>query len=326
LHSDQYKRCFDFKTDFSTRRFLMPGIELRAYQPNDLPRVLTFIGKCLRDSNFCNWHPGDIAHWMSNEQRGKDLDNYYWLYEENNEILALAELPPVVRAGYTLIVYPEYRGGEFETSLLKHCEAEMWWRMQEEGSKETSVSVSVAECDKNRIACLKALGYQIAKRESEMRRRSLLEPIASVVLPEGFSIRSSASEHEATLLAEVHSSAFDSSWTAEKYLEVMRSPSFIKEHELVIVAPDGRFAAFLIYWLDPVSKSGLFEPVGCHKEFRRRGLTKALMIEGMRRMVAAGMETALVGNKIDNEAASRLYESLGLQKFSESLEYTKLMV
>jgi mycothiol synthase len=300
-------------------------MKLRPYQPSDLPRVLTFVGECLRGSGFCNWHPGDIAHWMSSEQRGKELDNYYWLYEENNEILALAELPPVVRAGYTLIVHPEHRGGEFETSLLKYCEREMWRRMQE-GSKETSVSVSVGECDKNRIACLKALGYQIAKRESEMRRRSLLEPIASVVLPEGFRIRSVAGEHEAALLVDVHSSAFDSNWTAEKYLEVMRSPSFNVEHELVVVAPDGRFAAFLIYWLDPMSKSGLFEPVGCHKEFRQRGLTKALMLEGMQRMINTGMETALVGNNVGNEAASRFYEALGLQKFSESLEYTKLMV
>lgn len=300
-------------------------MKLRPYQPSDLPRVLTFVGECLRDSKFCNWHPGDIAHWMSNEQRGKDLDKYYWLYEENNEILALAELPPVVRAGYTLIVHPEHRGGDLEGALLQHCETEMWRRMQE-GSKETSVSVSVAECDKNRIACLTALEYRVTKKESEMRRRSLTESLPTSVLPDGFVIRSVAGEHEAAPLAEVHNSAFTPKWTVESYLEVMQAPSFKVQNELVVVAPDGRFAAFLVYWLDPVSKSGLFEPVGCHKEFRRRGLTKALMMEGMQRMINAGMETALVGNNIGNEAASRLYDSLGLKKFCESLEYSKDML
>jgi mycothiol synthase len=304
----------------------MPDIKLRPYQSNDLTRVLTFVGECLRDSNFCNWHPGDIAHWMSNEKRGKDLDKYYWLYEEKNELLAFVELPPVKWASYTLIVHPERRGGEFEKSLLQHCETAMWQRMQTEGSKETSLSIGVAECDKHRLNCLTALGYQAVKRESAMRRRSLAEPIPAAILPEGFSIRSVAGEHEAALLAEVHNSAFTSKWTAEKYLEVMRSASFKVEHELVVIAPDGRFAAFLIYWLDPVSQSGLFEPVGCHKEFRRQGLTKALMLEGMKRMIEADMETALVGNKIDNEAASRLYDSIGLKKFSESLEYSKDML
>lgn len=300
-------------------------MNLRPYQPNDLPKVLTFLGECLRDSNFCNFHPGDIAHWISNSYRGKDLDRYFWLYEEENKILALAELPPVEWASYTLIVHSKHHGGEVETSLLQHCETTMWQRMQAEGSKETSLSVSVAECDLEHVNCLVSLGYQVAKRESEMRRRSLAEPLPTSVLPEGFSIRSVAGEHEAALLAEVHNSAFTPKWTAEKYLEVMQAPSFNIENELVVVAPDGKFAAFLIYWLDPVSKSGLFEPVGCHKDFRRRGLTKALMLEGMKRMIDAGMETALVGNKTDNEAASSLYESLGLEKFTESLEYTKMM-
>jgi mycothiol synthase len=321
LHSNQYKRYFDIHKEVS-----MPDIKLRPYQPNDLTRVLTFVGECLRTSNFCNWHPGDIAHWMSNAQRGKDLDEYYGLYEENNEILAFVELPPVKWASYTLIVHPQHRGGEFEKSLLQHCETTMWQRMQTEGSKETSLSIGVAECDKHRVNCLTALGYQLSKRESAMRRRSLAEFIPTSVLLDGFSIRGVAGEHEAALLAEVHSSAFDSNWIAEKYLEVLCSPSFNIEHELVVVAPDGRFAAFLVYWLDPISKSGLFEPVGCHKEFRRRGLTKALMLEGMKRMIDAGMETALVGNKIDNEAASRLYDSIGLKKFSESLEYSKDML
>lgn len=298
-------------------------MKLRPYQPQDLARVLTFIGESLRASNFCNWHPGDIAHWMSNEKRGKDLEKYYWLYEEDNTILAFAELLPVKSPGYTLIVHPQYRGGDLELALLRHCETTMWQRMQDEGSKETSISISVAECDKTRIQCLTTLGYQLSKRESEMRRRSLLEPAPSVVLPEGFSIRSSAGEHEAVLLAEVHSSAFNSNWTVESYLELMRSPSYKIENELVVASPDGRFAAFLVYWLDPVSKSGLFEPVGCHKDFRQRGLTKALMLEGMKRMIKAGMETALVGNKIGNEAASRLYDSLKLKKFCESLEYSK---
>jgi mycothiol synthase len=305
--------------------FLRMMSQLRPYQPSDLTQVLTFIGECLRDSNFCTWHPGDIAHWMSNSYRGKDLDKHFWLYEKDSVILACAELPPVEWTAYTLIVHPNYRGGEFETSLLHYCEVTMWQRMREENSQRETILVSVAECDEDRIACLTSLGYQISKRESEMRRRTLTEPIPASVLPKGFTIRNVESEHEAFLLAEVHSSSFDSNWTAEKYLEVMRSPSFNLNQELVVVAPDGRFAAFLIYWLDPVSKSGLFEPVGCHKEFRRRGLTKALMIEGMRRMVDAGMETALVGNKVGNEAASSLYNSLGLKTFCEGLEYSKSM-
>ena len=65
-------------------------------------------------------------------------------------------------------------------------------------------------------------------------------------------------------------SAFNSHWTVEDYRRVMRTPGFDQARELVVVAPDGQLAAFLVYWPDRVSKSGLFEPVGCAKEFQRR--------------------------------------------------------
>jgi hypothetical protein len=44
--------------------------ELRPYIPDDLPKVLTFLGECLRDRAFKEHHPGDIVHWMSNGYRG----------------------------------------------------------------------------------------------------------------------------------------------------------------------------------------------------------------------------------------------------------------
>ncbi len=91
----------------------------------------------------------------------------------------------------------------------------------------------------------------------------------------------------------------------------MRTPGFDAGRELVVVAPEGRFAAFLVYWLDPVSKTGLFEPVGCHEDFRCLGLSKALMVEAMKRMMDAGMERAVVGYSSGNVAARKLYASVG---------------
>jgi mycothiol synthase len=298
---------------------------LRPYQPNDLLRVLIFVGACLRDSNFCNFHPGDIVHWMSNAQRGRDLDKYYWLYEENGQLLAFAELPPSKWASYVLIVHPQHRGGELEMRLLKECETTMWQRMQAEASDKTSLSVSVAAPDTQRINCLKSLHYKEDETPFVVRKRDLLEAVPVSVLPEGFSIRSVAGDHEAEKVAEVHSSSFGSSWTAEEYLKVMRTPGFNVERELVVVAPDGRFAAFVVYWLDPVSKSGLFEPVGCHKDFQRKGLTKTLMYEAMRRMVKTGMETALVGHNTDNDAAIKLYTSVGFREHFKCPDYSKAM-
>ena len=155
--------------------------------------------------------------------------------------------------------------------------------------------------------------------------RSLRDPIPDKPLPDGFSMRPVAGEHEAGLVAEVHNGAFTPKWDAETYLTVMRTPGFQIDHELVVVAPDGRFAAFTIIWLDPISYGGYFEPVGCHRDFQRRGLTSALMYDGMRRMRAAGMETAIVRYNADNVAGVPLYRSVGFQPRYQIAEYRKQM-
>jgi ribosomal protein S18 acetylase RimI-like enzyme len=57
----------------------------------------------------------------------------------------------------------------------------------------------------------------------------------------------------------------------------------------------------------------LFEPVGTHPDFQRKGLGKAVMVEGMRRMKAAGMRRAVVGFDPNNAAAFALYTSMGFR-------------
>ena len=97
------------------------------------------------------------------------------------------------------------------------------------------------------------------------------------------------------------------------------------DREIVVVAPDGCFAAFLIYWVDPISRSGLFEPVGCHKDFQRLCLTRALMYEGMRRMISHGMTMAIVLHQPEQEnpASAALYRSVDFSLLYTISNYQK---
>lgn len=105
--------------------------------------------------------------------------------------------------------------------------------------------------------------------------------------------------------------SFEQYWP--RYLSFMQSRVYDCEQDLVVVAPDGRAAAFCVIWLDSVNKVGLFEPVGTHPDFQRKGMGSALMLESLRRMKANGVETAIVCAEYDNGAAIRLYESVGFQ-------------
>ena len=110
--------------------------------------------------------------------------------------------------------------------------------------------------------------------------------------------------------------------TVERYRKARSLPGFRAEHDLVAVAPDGTIAAFAIIWNDGVTGVGVFEPVGCHPDHRQKGLTKAVMYEGMRRLQALGAERAFVNSWHASLPANRLYESAGFQVVDRQRKWT----
>lgn len=303
---------------------------LRPYRPADLGAVLAFVGACNARTGGCGYlHPGDITHLMSNALRGRDLDRHIFLYEEpGGQLSAVALIYPARDAAFDALIHPDQRGGALEQELVAWCERTTWAALQAAGSDASAIGSEVTDCDTTRRDLLRRMGYEPAGDHDPYMMyttRSLREPIPAPTLPGGFTIRSVAGEHEVEAVAAVHDGSFTPKWQGGVYLGVMRTPGYDMDRELVVVAPDGRFAAFLVYWLDPISRSGLFEPVGCHRDFQRRGLARALMYEGMRRMVAQGMETAIVLHHAGNDAATALYHSAGFRTRYTISDYRKPM-
>ncbi len=79
---------------------------------------------------------------------------------------------------------------------------------------------------------------------------------------------------------------------------------------MVAVTEDGRFAAYVGIPYDQYNRQGIFEPVCTHPEHRQKGLAKALMQAGLRRLQARGA-VAVVVETGDMVPANRLYAGLG---------------
>jgi mycothiol synthase len=299
---------------------------LRSYRgSSDVSRIMQFAGECnLLTDWCCSLHPGDVGHFLSNQMAGRDPAPYCFVYESNGSIEALILLYAIRSSSWVLLVHPHRRDAVLEATLAAWAEQHLRHLLTESGSAKEWITSEALECDTLRRDLLASRGY-IADPEPDffVTTRSLQADIPASVLPDGFSIRAVAGEPEADAVQAVHASAFGRVWQPGEYLQVMRSPSFHIERELVVVSPDGRFAAFLVYWIDPISKSGLFEPVGCHPDFQRLGLTKALMYEGLRCMAAQGMTMAMVVHEApdDNPASTALYRSVGFNPKYGSREY-----
>ena len=299
---------------------------LRSYNgSSDVARMLQFAGECNLLSEWCcSLHPGDVGHFLSNQLAGRDPAPYCFVYESHGRLDALLLFYAIRSSSWGLLVHPHRRDAALEAGLVAWAEGHLRQLLTESGSLSEWLTSEVLSCDTLRRDLLKSRGYVAeAEPDSFVTTRSLQGDIPVSVLPDGFSIRAVAGDHEADAVQDIHTSAFGRAWQPGEYLQVMRSPSFHPERELVVVAPDGRLAAFLVYWLDPISKSGLFEPVGCHRDFQRRGLTRALLYAGLRCLAAQGMTLAMVVHQApdDNPASTALYRSVGFTPRYSSHEY-----
>ena len=194
--------------------------------------------------------------------------------------------------------------GERHARLVDFCEGETLVLAKRFGLRMKELALDVFDCDPAFIAFVESRGYKHSKHGFSLTRHELSSfPVAE--FPAGFRFRRATAE-DAEQLADVHNHSFTSKWNAESYAKVFRSPHM--EYEFVVEAPDGRFAAFTNVWIDDVNRSLLFEPVGAHADFRRRGIGKALMVRVLQRMQAErGIKCAYVCHApaSDNPAAAR---------------------
>jgi ribosomal protein S18 acetylase RimI-like enzyme len=111
--------------------------------------------------------------------------------------------------------------------------------------------------------------------------------------------------------------------TDEKYEILVGQDHYDWSNDLIVEAPDGSFAAFAMCWADPVGSVGEFEPVGVHPDHQRRGLGRAVMRQGLRRLRELGLRDAIVFSLRSNAASEALYRSAGFSELAVHRLYTK---
>lgn len=94
--------------------------------------------------------------------------------------------------------------------------------------------------------------------------------------------------------------------------EEMFRPNVDLNLKVAAVAPDGNFAAYCGMWYDPKAGYAVIEPVATDPKYRKMGLGRAVVLEGIRRVGELGAKTALVGSK------QQFYYSIGLLPFRTS--------
>ena len=291
--------------------------------PIDFYRAQAALMQWVREAGQCNYlHKGDIGHQLYNTCYGYEKSEVfrYWL-DEAGDLVAFAILCPHWEF-FNLQVAPRLRYGAQHSDMFEFCERETLRLAKLLNASVDALVVEAFNCEPVYFEFLEARGYTRDKIGITLTRHDLAD-VPDAKLPPGFRFRE-VSPSDIERLMDLHNHSFADKWSAESYGAVFASPHM--EHEWVVVAPDGRFAAFTNLWIDHVNRSMLFEPVGTHSDFRRQGLGKALMLYALQRMKAErGIERAYVGHEppAKNPASGALYASVGFLPLYEIYDYKK---
>ena len=224
-------------------------------------------------------------------------------------------------------VLPEHQEAGIEAQALAWAETRLAELRRLDAKRWGGHLVSgVRQDDATRIAFLEQHGFQ--RREyTEVNMLCALDgPIPEPVFPPGYQVREVAlGEISARAAAqrEVWHPYTVGNVSDEDYARFMRMPGYYRDIDVVAVTPEGIVAAYVNGWVDPVNRIGDFGPVGALPAYRRQGLTKAVLLECMRRMQARGMDRASVSTGVSNAPARRLYESVGCIVVNQYFEYAK---
>jgi mycothiol synthase len=290
---------------------------MRRYQDEeDYGRIRSFLQQVflLNGRRELSWPVARFDYWrwhgIENLGDGR-LEEDVFIWETADGQMAAVLNRESAGAAF-LQVHPARRTPELEAEMLEVAERHL--AISRPGGRR-KLWVMAMEGDRVRREVLMRRGYTRQAPVGCDHRRPMSGPIPDVPLAAGYSIRSLSGPEDLPARSWVSWRAFHPEAPAEEYngwewyRNVQRAPLYRQELDLVAVAPDGAFASFCTIWYDEVTGTAYYEPVGTAPEHQRRGLGRAVMMEGLRRLKDLGAVLAAVGSAAPHARA--FYNSIG---------------
>lgn len=296
------------------------------YRDIDFAALREALSLWIESAGPCGYyHVGDLDEWVHGHLGGRAARQglvRYWT--EDSTIVGFA-ICGLFGSAYHAFVQPDRRGSADEREWLSRAEA-VTARMIESQPRADSLAVPITDvfdCDAVRRSCLEGLGYEAYRVWDFVNERSVAAELPAFAFPPGFSIHTPAAGERARLVrlrALIFGNADDADSSGASAVDVVfQDPDTTRT--LVAVTPTGEWACLATVHIDVRNHIGLFEPVGTHPRYRRQGLARAVMAEGLRTMAVTGMRTARVAHDATNAVAARLYADLGFVRCFTTLGY-----
>ena len=264
----------------------------------------------LNDRLEHSWHVARLDYWrwhfIATCQITPPFEQVTAAWETGSGELA-AVTHPYGDGEIRVHIHPHFRTAELENEIFTHIEA----HFVENGR----IIAPVFADDVLRQEVLSHRGFTQQPGWNHHYRRDLTTPIPAPVAPNGYHIRSMGdeSEHPARGWCSwraFHSDEPDSAYDGDFswYQNLQSAPLYRRDLDVVAATPDGKIAAFCTIYYDDYTRSAVTVLVGVAAEHWRRGLGKAVLLEGLQRLQHLGC-TRVFSTAAD-EPADALYHSV----------------
>ncbi|MBD1873606.1 GNAT family N-acetyltransferase [Nodosilinea sp. FACHB-131] len=303
----------------------------------DLPAIAAFYALCETVDRLDNIPTlADLQRHLDHPPPNGTRQRQLWETAEG-ELVGLVSLwledpTDVLEAWMGVFVHPDRRGAGLEAELLGWAEQQV--REQATVAQRPAKLCAGARADAVFYRSIyETANYEIIRQFHTMAR-SLAEPIPQPQFPPGFTSRPTHAD-EAAAWVEMFNESFVDHWhftpmTLRDRQFRLTYPTYQPELDWIAMAPDSTLAGFCSGLIDHEEnalknrKEGWITLLGTRRGHRRQGLARAMLLQGLHRLQAAGMETALLGVDTQNpNQAMGLYESVGFTIKETHMTYQK---
>lgn len=252
------------------------------------------------------WEAADVQWWSRRPRSSDALEQCYWVDERGPIATALLtewgdawQLDPIVVPGRTSELAP----AALERALALSAEHSV-----------AELEILAADDDEVLIEMLADFDFTPGPETAGIAWMDAAALSDGAPLPDGYRITDrSASATGAHWLEARNGPAVEA--------RLRQCSLYDPQLDLAVYAADGELASYALLWFDPVTSVGMIEPMRTQDDHQRRGLGRAILSVGLRRLVSCGASRLKVG--FDSEAARSLYMSLGFQPAQTTRVYRR---
>jgi len=288
------------------------SIRFRTYNdPSDYQRVDDFLIEHYQPGNQDgNWIEPAWEYMHGHPFLDKSALSKIGIWEDSGKIVALAHYES--RLGEAFFEFhPEYR--HLRQEMLEYAESSLQGVSEKDGRRYLQAYIN--DYDEQFLSLVRERGYeQKLEWARPMAQFTIPDPFPPITLPEGFRLTSLAEKPDWEKVHRVMWRGFNHpgeppagpEWLEERRV-MFDTPKARRDLKIVVEAPNGDFASICGMFYEPTNRYAYVEPVATDPTYRRLGLGKTVVLEGIRRCAELGASVAYVGSD------QAFYLSLGFE-------------